>query len=95
MHSDMHCLQVREYLEKHYTDTSGRETMKLAIKAISETVEANSKNLEIAVVDRTSGLRFLADDEVESLVTDIDAEKTASDAARKQKAAAGQASGST
>ena len=78
-------LQVREYLEKHYTDTCRRDTMKLAIKAIS-------KYLEIAVVDRTTGLKFWSD-EVDGLVADIDAEKTASDAARKQKAA--QASGSS
>ena len=86
-------LQVREYLEKHYAETSGRETMKLAIKALSETVEASSKNVEIAVVDRASGLKFLSDAEVDSLVADIDSEKTASDAARKQRVA--EASGTT
>ena len=86
------CAQVREYLEKHYTETSGRDTMKLAIKALSETVEASSKNVEIAVVDRASGLKFLSDAEVDSIVSDIESEKTAADAARKQRAA--EASGS-
>ena len=83
---------MREYLEKHYTETGGRETMKLAIKALSETVEASSKNVEIAVVDRASGLKYLSDVEVDSIVSDIETEKTAADAARKQRVA--EASGS-
>lgn len=83
---------VREYLEKHYTETSGRDTMKLAIKALSETVEASSKNVEIAVVDRASGLKYLSDAEVDAIVEDIESEKTAADAARKQRVA--EASGS-
>ena len=40
-------LQVREYLEKHYEEKSGMEAVKLAIKALTETVEAGSKNIEV------------------------------------------------
>ena len=40
-------LQVREYLEKHYAETSGKETIKLALKSLMETVEAGSKNVEV------------------------------------------------
>ena len=50
MHSHQHTdllLQVREYLEKHYEEKSGMEAVKLAIKALTETVEAGSKNIEV------------------------------------------------
>lgn len=52
-------MQVREYLEKHYKETSGKATIKLAIQAITETVEAGSKSIELAVVEPETGLRFL------------------------------------
>lgn len=51
-------VQIREFLEKNYTETSGRDTIKLAIRALMETVEASSKNIEIAVME-ADGLRIL------------------------------------
>jgi len=50
--------QVREYLEKNYAETSGNDTVKLALKALTETVEAGSKNIEVAVVSRDTGALF-------------------------------------
>lgn len=50
--------QVREYLEKNYTETSGSDTVKLALKALTETVEAGSKNIEVAVVSRDTGAQI-------------------------------------
>jgi hypothetical protein len=47
--------QVREYLEKHYEETSGDATAKLALKALTETVEASSKNIEVAVTTKDAG----------------------------------------
>lgn len=38
---------IREFLEKHYADTAGKETVKLAIRALMETVEAGSKSIEV------------------------------------------------
>jgi 20S proteasome subunit alpha 4 len=75
---------VREYLEKNYAVTEGRRTIKLAIQALTETVEAGSKSIEIAVVEPLSGLRFLKDEEVDELVKEIVDEKAAADAARKK-----------
>ena len=46
---------MREYLEKNYAETSGNDTVKLALKALTETVEAGSKNIEVAVVSRVTG----------------------------------------
>jgi hypothetical protein len=40
---------VREFLEKHYVETSGRDTIKLAIRALMETVEAGSKSIEVSM----------------------------------------------
>ena len=51
--------QVREYLEKSYEETEGSGTVKLAIKALMEVVEAGSKNLEIAVMEKGTGAGLL------------------------------------
>jgi len=48
-------LQVREYLEKNYKETAGTDTVKLAVKSLMEVVEAGSKNLEIAVMEKDTG----------------------------------------
>eukprot|EP00891_Asterochloris_glomerata_P006823 jgi/Astpho2/6823/Aster-06499 len=77
---------VREYLEKHYAETSGKETIKLALKSLMETVEAGSKNVEVAVmevVDHRPQMRFLKDDEVDGLVAEIESEKAAAEASRR------------
>ena len=48
-----------------------------------ETVEAGSKNMEVAVMSLDEGLHMLPDAEVDRLVEEIDAEKTAAEAARR------------
>ena len=47
--------QVREFLEKHYEEAAGNAAVKLAIRALMETVEASSKSIEIAVMERDTG----------------------------------------
>lgn len=47
--------QVREYLEKNWKETSGRDTLALAVRALMEVVEAGSKNLEIALMEAGTG----------------------------------------
>ena len=49
---------MREFLEKNYKETSGNETVKLVLRALTETVEAGSKNIEIAVMTRDAGMRI-------------------------------------
>lgn len=75
-------LQVREYLEKHYSETSGEDTVKLALKSLLETVEPGSKTIELAVMEST-GLRVLGDEEVDRLVKEVEDEKAAAEAARR------------
>jgi 20S proteasome subunit alpha 4 len=75
---------VREFLEKHYAETSGRDTVKLAVKAMMETVEAGSKSLEIAVMENGTGMRILSNDDVDAIVKEIEEEKAAAEAAKRR-----------
>lgn len=75
--------QVREFLEKGYKETAGKDTIKQAIRALTEAVEAGSKNMEIAVVEADTGMRILDDAQVDALVEEINADKATADAARR------------
>mmetsp|Transcript_25733 Transcript_25733/g.56061 ORF Transcript_25733/g.56061 Transcript_25733/m.56061 type:complete len:256 (+) Transcript_25733:208-975(+) len=86
---------IREFLEKHYVETSGQDTVKLAIRALMETVEAGSKSIEVAVMEKDTGLRILSDEEVDAVVKVIEEEKAAQEAARRGQAGAGGAGGSS
>jgi hypothetical protein len=57
-HASLPPPQIREFLEKAYVETSGRDTIKLAIRSLMETVEASSKNIEVAVME-AGGLRWV------------------------------------
>ena len=57
--------QVREYLEKNFEETAGTDTVKLAVKALMEVVEAGSKNLEIAVMEKVTGNGAVIQDALE------------------------------
>ncbi len=61
--AEVHCIAlvcVREFLEKNYVESSGRDTLKQALRALTEVVEGTSKNIEVAVVEKDTGLRFLS-----------------------------------
>ncbi|KAL0454087.1 UNVERIFIED_CONTAM: Proteasome subunit alpha type-7 [Sesamum latifolium] len=74
---------IREFLEKNYKETSGQETVKLAIRALLEVVESGGKNIEVAVMTKEHGLRQLEEAEIDAIVADIEAEKAAAEAAKK------------
>jgi 20S proteasome subunit alpha 4 len=85
-----HCLiqcvcpkQIREFLEKNYEETSGKQTVKLAIRALMETVEASSKSIEVAVMTLDGGLKFLDDAEVDELAKEVEVEKAALEAQKR------------
>ncbi|CAI9282424.1 unnamed protein product [Lactuca saligna] len=73
---------MREFLEKNYKETSGQETIKLAIRALLEVVESGGKNIEVAVMTK-EGLRQLEEAEIDAIVAEIEAEKAAAEAAKK------------
>ena len=77
---------VREFLEKNYAETSGKDTLKLALSALTEVVEGSAANIELAVVERGAAPRFLTDEEVEALVAEVDADKAAAGPQRGQAA---------
>ena len=79
---------VREWLEKNYVETSGGDTAKLAVRALLEVVEAGSKNIEVAIMRRDTGLTILSDEEVDAIVASIEAEKVAAEAERAARVAA-------
>lgn len=85
-----HPPQTREYLEKNYEEQSGGAVVKLALRALLETLEASSKTVELAVLD-ASGLRMVDEAQVDALVKEIEDEKAAQEAQKKagQAAAAG------
>ncbi|GFY80419.1 20S proteasome alpha subunit PAD1 [Actinidia rufa] len=74
---------MREFLEKNYKETSGQETVKLAIRALLEVVESGGKNIEVAVMTKDHGLRQLDEAEIDAVVAEIEAEKAAAEAAKK------------
>lgn len=75
---------VREYLEKNWSETSGRDTLKLAVKALVEVVEGTSSNIELAVIEPGSSLRFLTDQEVDEILKEVETEKASSAQGRQQ-----------
>ncbi|CAN1757877.1 Proteasome subunit alpha type-7 [Linum perenne] len=75
---------IREFLEKNYKETSGQETVKLAIRALLEVVvESGGKNIEVAVMTKEHGLKQLEEAEIDAIVAEIEAEKAAAEAAKK------------
>ncbi|KAK2708839.1 hypothetical protein QYM36_014459 [Artemia franciscana] len=78
---------VREYLEKHYSDTAVEtedKAVRLAIKALLEVVQSGGKNLEIAVMKKGQPLKMLEASEVEKYVADIQKEAEEEAERRKQ-----------
>ncbi|KAJ3400840.1 Proteasome subunit alpha type-4 [Chytriomyces hyalinus] len=73
---------VREFLEKHYKeDMSDADSIKLSIKSLLEIVQTGAKNIEVSVMGPDSILRNLTAEEVEKIVTTIEAENAAETAA--------------
>ncbi|KAI8885753.1 proteasome subunit alpha type-7 [Backusella circina FSU 941] len=84
---------VREFLEKNYgEDMDQKETIKLAIKSLLEVVQTGAKNIEIAIMTSDSVVKRLEQEEIESVVAEIEKEKE-EEAEKKKKPAA--ASGSS
>jgi len=69
---------VKEYLEKNWNEeavSTDRGTIKLAIKALLEVVEAGGNNIEIAVMTNGNELRILEEAEIDEYVKEIESEK--------------------
>ncbi|GAN02867.1 N-terminal nucleophile aminohydrolase [Mucor ambiguus] len=78
---------VREFLEKNYSeDMDEKNTVKLAIKSLLEVVQTGAKNIEIAVMTSDNTVKLLEQEEVESVVAEIEKEKE-EEAEKKKKPA--------
>lgn len=71
---------VLDFLEKKYNEDLGEDaTVRLALKALLEVVEASGKNIEVVVVRKEAPPKWFTDDELDPLVKELDdtAEKIA------------------
>jgi 20S proteasome subunit alpha 4 len=68
---------IREFLEKNYEDTQGRDTQILALKGLTEMVEPSSKMIDVAVVTKGNPTRYLTTEEVDAILKEIEEEKAA------------------
>ncbi|PHT51147.1 Proteasome subunit alpha type-7 [Capsicum baccatum] len=66
---------IRDFLEKNYKETSGQETVKLAIRTLLEVVESGGKNIEVTVMTKEHGLRQLEEAEIDAIIAEIEAKK--------------------
>jgi 20S proteasome alpha/beta subunit len=81
-------LQIREYLEKNYGEEApaGQGAIKLCVKSLMEMVEASGQTIEIMVLKKVEGLGQLvqlAQDEIDAVVREIEADNSAAEAARR------------
>ena len=74
---------VKEYLEKNYDEETAQDGVKLACRALLEVVEAGGKTIEVAILKKGMELQFLTDEEVDAVVTVLEAEKVAAEASKK------------
>ena len=80
---------VREFLEKNYKDNMSQdETIKLAVKSLLEVVQAGAKNIEIVVMTGHGELKVLEQEEIESIVKQIESEQEAEAERRRTRLAA-------
>ncbi|KAG0744280.1 hypothetical protein G6F57_009702 [Rhizopus arrhizus] len=67
---------VREFLEKNYNeDMEENDTVKLTIKSLLEVVQTGAKNIEIVVMTTEGEVKRLEQEQVESVVAEIEKEK--------------------
>jgi 20S proteasome subunit alpha 4 len=78
--------QVREYLEKNYSEASGEDAIKLCVKSLMEMIEASGQTIEVMVM-RPQGLSILSQDDVDAVVKQIEADTAAAEAARRSQTA--------
>lgn len=76
---------VRELLEKSYEENMSKDaTIRLTVKSLLEIVQTGAKNIEIMVLEPGKEAVTLDTDSLNTFVTEIEAEKEAEAAAKKQ-----------
>lgn len=75
---------VREYLEKNYVEGDEETSLRIAVRALMEGVEASTKNMEVAVLVEGQPLRYLDDEAVETLLAELQEAREAERTARRE-----------
>lgn len=78
-------VQVREYLEKNYSEVAGRDAVKLCVKSLMEMIEASGQTIEVMVM-KPDGLAIMDADEIDAVVKEVEADTAAAEAARRSAA---------
>ena len=79
---------VREFLEEQYEeDMDETATIKLAVRALLETVESGSKNIDIAVLKHGEPCRMVTEDALLAICQEVQEETERAAEAAKKKAA--------
>lgn len=67
---------MQEFLEKNWGPTLGdEESVRLTVKALLEVVDSGAKNMEIAVLKFGEPVKMLAEEQLQSIINDIEKEK--------------------
>jgi len=83
---------VKEYLSKNYTeDLSDEKAIKLGVEALLEILQVSGKNMELAVIRDDQPMSFISEDEISSIVSEIEQEKMKKMEDEKAKRAASKA----
>lgn len=61
---------ILEWLEGNYKQTSGIDTINLAVRAILQAVDDMSSKIEVVVIDK-SGIRKISDEMIEKMIEDL------------------------
>lgn len=68
--------KVNEFLEKKYVENMEyKEAIKVVLESMLEYVEAGSKNIEVAVMNKENNMKFISDEEIDNLSNVIELEK--------------------
>lgn len=69
---------VREYLEKSWTPNLARDAaIKLTIQALLEVVQTGATSMEIAVMGEGGKVEYVAIEQIQTVIEEIEAEKKA------------------
>lgn len=67
---------LREFLEKQYQEDMTREQcVRLAVQALLEVVDSGAKTMEVCVVPMGGGKEMMTEDQIQQVVTTIEAEQ--------------------
>jgi len=78
--------QLREYMEKNYTEDKDKEaTIRLAVETLLEVVEG-SEHLDVCVMSENGRIDMVEEEKLKAIYDELKEKKDAAEAAKKKKA---------